>query len=622
VLVLLRAQLCVMYLFASLWKIHPDWLSGQIISGIFLSFEAQGDARGIPWAAISEAFPQIWVIMACVGFSLDAMMFCSMAFVRRAAIQPFVVIAHLCFHGFTFIAMAPRIGVHFPLVCICATTIFLPIGGAKEDVCLAKSVYRIITGAPARSPMAQAECAATDDGAVKDAKGQKTIKDGTPSAAAQETSATDDDDDVSGTTEKKKKGNDAPLAAPPAASRWQRVLFTAWFLTQLYLPLRMPLISNGEFVSTGEGYRWSWTMMLHSTTYIMDFGPLQVGFYEMLPSCPGKGPIPRSLYAPHMELRGENPLSLPINAMFQGRYNAALKLYARQIPKVVYGIAVEMNQLCQNNGGHNISMSGRVFVAENDNGIYARLVDPTVDLMDVGRATLARTPLEVLKGVILEKPTHRKHEHLLHGVRHGLGLAEKRAILDLVKSDSGADNAYLIADRSPCLRAQPVNMILHAYKQPYFKVLKSPGNVTVFGCSKETCDWATRASCKKDKHCGAMELEHGVGRLLPKAFMIELRIGNTATVRKYQRKVNTLQKFLKKAKLPKALLAKFNQAGIRELKKVVTLEEGMMPVLAKHMQMNPEEEAKLIKAHGQWRATPGTYACADSDADVLIAVAM
>ena len=51
----MRAQLAVVYLFATLWKLHPDWLTGHIARGIFVSFEDQGVARGVPTAACVDA---------------------------------------------------------------------------------------------------------------------------------------------------------------------------------------------------------------------------------------------------------------------------------------------------------------------------------------------------------------------------------------------------------------------------------------------------------------------------------------------------------------------------------------------------------------------------------------
>ena len=60
VVVLLRLQLAVVYLFAFLWKLHPDWVSGQCCRLTFISFEEQGVSRGIPWGAIARAFPPIF----------------------------------------------------------------------------------------------------------------------------------------------------------------------------------------------------------------------------------------------------------------------------------------------------------------------------------------------------------------------------------------------------------------------------------------------------------------------------------------------------------------------------------------------------------------------------------
>lgn len=68
-LVILRSQVATVYFFASLWKIHPDWLSGHIVRGIFLGFEDQGVARGVPWHALEAHIPHLFVRIYHVNFN-------------------------------------------------------------------------------------------------------------------------------------------------------------------------------------------------------------------------------------------------------------------------------------------------------------------------------------------------------------------------------------------------------------------------------------------------------------------------------------------------------------------------------------------------------------------------
>ena len=108
--VLLRFQLAVVYLFAALWKRHPDWLGGLCTRSIFLLLEEQRAARGVPWAALERLYPSVFVVVGLGGLALDAAMFAALAFLRPSGRTiPYTVTYHLLFHGFTFYAMAQRI---------------------------------------------------------------------------------------------------------------------------------------------------------------------------------------------------------------------------------------------------------------------------------------------------------------------------------------------------------------------------------------------------------------------------------------------------------------------------------------------------------------------------------
>merc|ERR1740129_1715486 len=68
-----------------------------------------------------------------------------------------------------------------------------------------------------------------------------------------------------------------------------KLAFIAWIGLQIALPLRMPLVSYGEYARTGEGYRWSWTMMLHRSTNHLNFGHIVTDTFAVYPYCPGRG---------------------------------------------------------------------------------------------------------------------------------------------------------------------------------------------------------------------------------------------------------------------------------------------------------------------------------------------
>ena len=80
--VLLRFQIAVVYMFASIWKMTPDWWNGYCVQSIFLSFEDQGVARGVPWRYLLDRFPWIFMLVAFGGVFLDSLMFISLTFFR------------------------------------------------------------------------------------------------------------------------------------------------------------------------------------------------------------------------------------------------------------------------------------------------------------------------------------------------------------------------------------------------------------------------------------------------------------------------------------------------------------------------------------------------------------
>ena len=133
--VALRAQLAVVYVFASLWKTHPDWVSGAMVRGIFLGFEEQGVHRGVPWAKMEAKLgPRLFAAVAFGGLLLDGSMAAALLCLRPSR-ESFAAFAALscAFHGFTCFTMSQRIGYAFPGACVCAVVLFAPVGGPGGD---------------------------------------------------------------------------------------------------------------------------------------------------------------------------------------------------------------------------------------------------------------------------------------------------------------------------------------------------------------------------------------------------------------------------------------------------------------------------------------------------------
>eukprot|EP00808_Paulinella_micropora_P025759 g26303.t1 len=106
VIVLIRAQIAVVYFFSSLWKLHPDWLKGYTCKEICLSFEDRNDGGSIVWSSLFGNVHWIFQGVALAGLFLDFGMFVSWTMVMpcRQWVK-YILTVHLLFHGFTFVAM-------------------------------------------------------------------------------------------------------------------------------------------------------------------------------------------------------------------------------------------------------------------------------------------------------------------------------------------------------------------------------------------------------------------------------------------------------------------------------------------------------------------------------------
>jgi hypothetical protein len=280
----LRAQFATIYGFASLWKLHQDWFAGRIVKGIFLSFELKGKARGIPWSAVEQAFPQIFVFLAVAGFFLDASMFSVATFTRPCTSTTKMFMVFNClFHVFTTITMSPIIGYSFPATCVSGLAVFLPMchkHGEGEcvyfDQSLVNWIYTYWTNTSGEHTISDNDDKdddkrnEKDDSDEDDRRNEKDDSDEDDKRNEKDDSdeddkrnEKDDSDEDDKTRGKKETTNDKNIQSntnailPPT---WQRLVVLGWVVWQVLFPLRMIVVSSGNFPLTHIGYRYSWTM--------------------------------------------------------------------------------------------------------------------------------------------------------------------------------------------------------------------------------------------------------------------------------------------------------------------------------------------------------------------------
>jgi hypothetical protein len=208
-------------LFSSFWKPNGDWLNGDIVKQIFLSFEEQGANRGVPWKALYNEFPWIFAFVGVAGLLLDFSLFVVLMF-----LPPGHTLQSLgfLFHWFTGYTMSQRIGYSFPLAMIFAGLLFQPMDVIEQE--------QVEVGGDKLSHFQWL------------------------------------------------------LLHTPAGRRRRRQKIYVWpllyLLVQWLIPARMSIVSYGESKHTFEGYRWSWTMMLHSKSNMISPG---LSFMTLTPEC-------------------------------------------------------------------------------------------------------------------------------------------------------------------------------------------------------------------------------------------------------------------------------------------------------------------------------------------------
>ena len=325
----MRGQIVVVYFYAALWKLHPDWRDGTIVKGIFLSFEDQGVARGVPWAAIDAACPAVWLVVAWGGLLIDGALALSLFLLKPGHRSQLLCVV---FHGFTALTMSPRIGYSFPATMVLSALLFVPRRGSV----LSKVVW-------------------DDDG----------------------DDANEDDDFA--------RPHGDWLAGAVRRGRPRRAV--AWILVQFLVPARLPLLHGmGRAMHTAESYRCAWTMMMHSHSNTL-FGGKTV-LFDLRPRCRGQPfPSPNAQYDRFAPTNG----SFNVLPMIGARGYATVSTYYNQLPVIADYLHSLMRPMCDVGGDEALTVTANVYSSTNE-GPFARLVDPSVDLAFVGRRLNSRGP--------------------------------------------------------------------------------------------------------------------------------------------------------------------------------------------------------------------------------------
>ena len=486
---LIRIQYAVVYFFASIWKMTPDWLDGTICKNIFTSFEEQGVSRGVPWNMLYEEFgPPLFRLVALGGLMLDSGMFLALALRRPdPKTTKLFSILSVMFHGFVCFTMSQRIGYTFPTCCLAGSLIFQPIGTSEGE---------------ARDDSVKEESYALSK---KDDDYQATNNDSTNPSTHNDNQHPD--------TSKKEGPDEANLIdwiirftrgdEKARASKRQRYFALFWFAFQMAMPLRMPIITRGAFQFSGRCYRFSWTMMLHSKNAILTHSGylpdrtgapsdqqffLPIDMVQLFPECADVVPIMRTTYAPASVFRHADPRTIPMisenNGVIGVRQRALLEQFPRYIARVAGGwsdvLYHKFPEACQNkaqNETRRISVYGVVYTKLNNKGAFCRLFIPDVNLALADQARAERSFWETFKGVLLDLGPPGYEYMLTKGIG-SMNLkveGHRKALLDLYPD---VKRIEFVADRTQCLASRSLPLWPGGY--PFAAVaLEVPDGVTL-----------------------------------------------------------------------------------------------------------------------------------------------
>lgn len=443
----MRAQLAILYFFASIWKLHADWFAGRICRNIFISFQDSNKARGIPWRDIEQVFPDVFRLLAWSGFLLDASMASVLIFSRPSSTSSvyWLLAFTLMFHSSTTFMMAQMIGYSFPGTCIVALWLFLPLS------------IRTRTGV-----------VVCDDCNLLQWLGRYTRA---LLQSGRQCGLQDDSD-----------GEEKRWRLP---RRSQMLFVLVWVGWQIAMPMRLLIVSNGEFAYNRLGYRYSWTMMLHALDYGIvrhreeDKSPQSSSDTVLLlqyfvPTCFTTSSedmfMPRSIYLGEMsENLMQDSRTVPMHQILSARESYTMDAFpshlasrigaglARLIDSTVGSDACTMIKFRDDTVGSTkkrMGMHAVFFGRLNENGPYSRLFDPTVDLVSTVEAQEAQSHWETLRKSLLdERPDD--HEFVL---RKGVGSMRKSSS----RFERGFSQKYpgkevrFIADRAACLGPRPI----------------------------------------------------------------------------------------------------------------------------------------------------------------------
>ena len=241
---------------------------------------------------------------------------------------------------------------------------------------------------------------------------------------------------------------------------WWPLLF---LLFQWLIPMRMPLVSHGEFKHTFEGYRWSWTMMLYSTRTLESHG---LYFMTLSPKCGiSKYPNPMAAQNPFLDVHSvsyEPVLAQSIRSV------SVASMFPRQMPKIAHFVHKQFI----NSEACNIpmTMTSSYFISTNL-GPYHRVIDPTVDLLETYDAHAKQPWISKLWYAILDKSPK---EFILRGA------GSIDVPIDFDKEEKGT---VLIVDRSSCLQVDPIRIHSNSFQIEFDSSSTIGFDLVVRGCS-------------------------------------------------------------------------------------------------------------------------------------------
>ncbi|CAB9505441.1 expressed unknown protein [Seminavis robusta] len=469
----LRLQFAVVFFYSSLWKLHSDYLQGHILRGHLVGFDFEGGTTRQPglWTVLEAIFgPQLFQCMGIGGFLMDFGMFLALVFRRPSVetVRSFSAWTFL-FHVTVAFSVGHRLGYSFSVMCLAGILMFYPIGGGTKVDSSDDDSERIHSPASSKS--------------------QSAIKQRIRSRRQHSVEANLVDWVHRYATD----------SVEARATRPQQLFTLAWLVVQILIPLRMPFVSGGNFPFNAKGYRFSWTMMMHSRqTSILHVGrynpppnsgiqpsdrivPLQM-FY-LIPECNGHS-LQRKDYMPDRAVSAEDPRTLPMKSILTEPQYTFITFYPRYIVRVGGGMSLVLHQIKPEScDGAHVAVSGVHFAKLNGKGAFCRMMDPTVNLALSEITRYHRNLWEQLWGVIFDVATPDYEIMFPSGIGSMNSKIEKhRASVE--KRSKGAKRIEFVADRSACLASRPLALWPNGYPLAVMP-LEAPDKARLFITSRE-----------------------------------------------------------------------------------------------------------------------------------------